>query len=107
MRVHISLFLLLALTTGDCVLGQSKHYLDCSAGNDEANSLTPETAWRSVAKASAYIYQPGDSLLLRRGSRCEGMLWPKGSGTEQAPIHLATYGQGALPIIAGEPSPQA
>ena len=29
------------------------------------------------------------------------MLWPKGSGTEQAPIRLGAYGQGALPIIVG------
>jgi len=101
MRVLFSLFLLLALTTGSSAFGQSKHYLDCSAGNDEANSLTPQTAWRSVAKASSYTYQPGDSLLLRRGSRCDGMLWPKGSGTEQAPIQLGAFGQGALPIIVG------
>jgi hypothetical protein len=29
------------------------------------------------------------------------MLWPKGSGTEQAPIRVGAYGQGALPIIVG------
>lgn len=101
MRVGFALFLLLALPGGNYAFSQSNHYLDCSAGDDAANSLTPQTAWRSLAKASSYTYQPGDSLLLRRGSRCEGMLWPKGSGTEQAPIHLSSYGKGALPIIAG------
>lgn len=59
------------------------------------------TAWRTVAKASSYTYQPGDSLLLRRGSHCDGMLWPKGSGNRKAPIRLGAYGQGALPIIVG------
>lgn len=101
MRVSYSLFLLLVLPTGFCAFGQSNHYLDCTAGHDAADSLTPQTAWRSVAKADSFIYQPGDSLLLRRGSRCEGMLWPKGSGTKLAPIHLGAYGQGALPVIVG------
>jgi len=97
----ICLGVMCALTTGMGALGQSKHYLDCNAGNDAADSLTPQTAWGSLAKASSYTYQPGDSLLLRRDSRCDGMLWPKGSGNEQAPIRLGAYGQGALPIVAG------
>lgn len=101
MRVWFSLFLLLALPTGISAFGQSNHYLDCKAGNDSADSLTPQTAWRTVAKADSFTFRPGDSLLLRRGSRCDGMLWPKGSGTEHAPIHLGAYGQGALPIVVG------
>ncbi len=100
MRVRFSLPLFLALRVA-CASGQATHYLDCTAGSDAADSLTPQTAWRTAARASSYTYQPGDSLLLRRGSRCDGMLWPKGSGTEQASIHLGAYGQGPLPVIAG------
>jgi hypothetical protein len=101
MRVRIPVFLFCLLVSGACAMGQSKHYLDCIAGSDAADSLTPQTAWRTVDKANSYTFQPGDSLLLRRGSRCAGMLWPKGSGTEQASIHLGAYGQGALPAIVG------
>jgi hypothetical protein len=101
MGARLCLIPLLVLTTGAGAFGQSIHYLDCNAGSDTADSLTPQTAWRTVAKADSYLYQPGDSLLLRRGSRCEGMLWPKGSGTEQASIHLGAYGEGALPKIVG------
>jgi hypothetical protein len=101
MRVCFQLLLLCALASGTCAFGQSIHYLDCNAGNDSADSLTPQTAWRTVAKANSYTYQPGDTLLLRRNTRCDGMLWPKGSGTEQAPIRVGAYGQGALPIIVG------
>jgi hypothetical protein len=100
MRVRVSLTLLFNLWTA-CAFGQTIHYLDCKAGSDAADSLTPQTAWRTVARADSYTYQPGDSLLLRRGTRCDGMLWPKGSGTEQAPIHLGAYGQGSLPVIVG------
>jgi hypothetical protein len=101
MRVCFPLFLLLALASETCAVGQSIHYLDCKDGNDTADSLTPQTAWRTVAKANSYNYQPGDALLLRRNTRCDGMLWPKGSGTDRAPIRLGAYGQGALPIIVG------
>jgi len=101
MRVCSSLFLLCWLTSAVTSFGASIHYLDCKAGNDSADSLTQEAAWRTLAKASSYKYLPGDSLLLRRGGRCEGMLWPKGSGTEQAPIHLGAYGAGPLPTVAG------
>jgi len=103
MRVRLSQFLLCALAAGTCAFGQAIHYLDCNAGSDTADSLTSQTAWRTIAKAGSFTYQPGDSLLLRRGTRCEGMLWPKGSGNESASIHLGAYGQGALPIIVGGP----
>jgi len=101
MRVRLSLFLLSALATGTCAFGQAIHYLDCSGGSDSADSLMPQTAWRTVTRASSFTYQPGDSLLLKRGTRCDGMLWPKGSGSENAPIRLGAYGRGALPIIVG------
>jgi hypothetical protein len=101
MRVRLSISLFLALATGPCAFGQLRHYLDCKAGNDAADSLTPDTAWRTVAKADSFKYLPGDSLLLRRGTRCDGMLWPKGSGTEESPIRLSAYGDGALPLIVG------
>ena len=101
MRVCQFWLLFGVLAAEACAWGQSKHYLDCQAGNDSADSLTPQTAWRTLAKADSFTFQPGDSLLLRRGSRCEGMLWPKGSGTEMAPIQLGGYGDGALPVVVG------
>ncbi len=102
-----SLILAALISFAGCLAcnAQTVHYLDCAAGADAADSLTPQTAWRTVAKASAYTYRPGDRLLLRRGSRCEGMLEPHGSGTNEASIHLGAYGHGALPVIAGGSQP--
>jgi len=97
----------LVLAAGPASSAQTTHYLDCAAGSDTADSLTPQTAWRTVAQANRYLFQPGDSLLLRRGTRCEGMLSPQGSGASQAPIHLGAYGNGALPILAGGSQPAA
>src|SRR5262249_13796226 len=52
-----------------------------------------------VAKVSATTFQPGDSILLRRGTRCPGQLFPKGSGEPGRPILLGAYGDGPLPVI--------
>jgi Right handed beta helix region len=48
-------------------------YLD-PAGDDSADGLTPDTAWHSLAKASAFSFQPGDRLLLRGGAVFPGTL---------------------------------
>jgi len=101
MKLDLLSAALLGIAGGLACAAQTVHYLDCTAGSDAADSLSPQSAWRTVAKANAYVFRPGDSLLLRRGNRCEGMLWPKGSGTERASIHLGAYGQGALPLVVG------
>jgi hypothetical protein len=78
-------------------------YLDGMDGNDSANGLTTATAWKSLTKANAFAYQPGDSLLFRRGSRQTGQFAPaNGSGTAQAPIFVGAYGTGARPLVEAE-----
>jgi hypothetical protein len=48
------------------------------------------------------MFLPGDSILLRRGTRCVGQLWPKGSGEPARPILIGAYGDaGPLPVIDG------
>jgi hypothetical protein len=80
---------------------QTTHYLDCGRTVGAGDSLRPESAWSSVEQANAFVFQPGDRLLLRRGSQCNGMLEPKGSGSAQAVITLSAYGEGPLPVIDG------
>ena len=75
------------------------YHVDCRAGDDARDGRSPETAWRSVARVNATRFQPGDSIVLKRGRRCTGMLWPKGSGEPGKPIRLAAYGEGPLPIV--------
>lgn len=84
----------------DSAAGHS-YYLDCASGNDAASGTTPGTAWRTLAHVNTVTFQPGDSILLRRGATCDGVLQPQGSGTPGSPITVAAYGQGALPAIDG------
>jgi hypothetical protein len=67
--------------TGTAAAGET-YYVDCSAGSDVASGKAPVQAWKTLEKVSASAFQPGDSILFRRGVRCSGSLWPKGSGEE-------------------------
>lgn len=80
---------------------QSVHYLDCDKGNDALDSLTPESAWKTLTHVNEFIFHAGDSLLIKRGVTCTGLLAPKGSGTAGQPITLGAYGTGPLPRIIG------
>ena len=76
------------------------YYLDSREGDDSADGRSPQTAWRSLAKANTRTFAPGDSLLLRRGCSWLGeTLAPRGSGTPEAPILIDAYGEGEQPLI--------
>lgn len=101
MRVSSGFILFSAALWTASLSAQTVHYLDCEKGNDALDSLTPGSAWKSLARVNDYTFQPGDSLLVKRGSVCSGMLGPKGSGSDGRPIRLDAYGTGALPKIIG------
>ncbi|MGA8344631.1 MAG: hypothetical protein WB781_22065 [Candidatus Sulfotelmatobacter sp.] len=77
----------------------TSYYLDCSS--TASGSGTQGSPWNSLTSANAFAFQPGDSLLLKRGTTCSGSLVPQGSGKDGAPIIIDAYGTGARPIIDG------
>jgi len=79
--------------------GARTFYVDCSSGSDDSEGSSAAAAWRTLAKVSGTAFSPGDSILLARGTRCAGQLWPKGSGEEGRPIRVGAYGAGPLPVI--------
>jgi hypothetical protein len=83
----------------------SSYYVDCNKGSDGANGRSPSTAWKNLRRVNQVTFQPGDSILLKRGTTCKGMLAPRGSGTAGSPITIDAYGAGTLPrILAGTSS---
>ena len=89
-------------------------YISETTGNDSNNGLTPQTAWKTLAKMneSWSLVNPGDSVLLKRGDTFsyttirktgEGMLNVDlhKSGTASNYITIGAYGSGAKPIITG------
>jgi hypothetical protein len=97
---RISLFML-ALFFIPSLLSATTFYLDCNGGNDGNAGTTPSTAWKSLAKANATTFAPGDSLLLFTGCSWTGTLHPGGSGTAANVITLDQFGTGAMPRIDG------
>jgi hypothetical protein len=77
------------------------YHVDSLMGNDANDGLSAAAAWRSLSKANATIFQPGDRLLLRSGSEWTGQLHPQGSGSPTNWIVLDRYGEGPKPVIHG------
>jgi len=101
--VKLSAVLLLAAVAS----GGSTYYVDCASGDDSAGGSSRTSAWRTVQAISAHEFRAGDTILLKRGTHCTGLLWPKGSGTADAPIVLDAYGEGALPQVRADPGAEA
>lgn len=83
--------------------GGKDYFLDATNGNDSAAGTSPKTAWRSLAKANATTFRPGDRILLKAGEQWhDEQLWPKGSGGPGRPITISAYGdaRAGRPYIA-------
>jgi len=75
------------------------YYVDCSlTATGDGSASSP---WNSLAPVDSTTFSPGSTLLLARGSTCDGTLEPGGSGTAHKPITVTAYGVGALPVIDG------
>lgn len=78
------------------------YYVSQSLGADGNDGKSPDKAWKTLARASQGKYVPGDKILLRRGDAWQNdELHPKGSGTSEKPIVIASYGTGSRPILDG------
>ncbi|WP_031073370.1 putative Ig domain-containing protein [Streptomyces sp. NRRL WC-3742] len=85
--------------TVDAATTATSWYLDCSAAGN--GSGTQDSPWNSLAAANGHTFQPGDSLLLKAGTSCDGQLAPTGNGSATAPITIGAYGSGARPVVNG------
>jgi Right handed beta helix region len=77
---------------------RTMYYVNCgsTAASSDGSLQSPI---RTLAEANALLLRPGDNLLFKRGSTCNGALRPLGSGNEAAPIRIGAYGEGSLPRI--------
>ncbi|NQX29336.1 carboxypeptidase regulatory-like domain-containing protein [Microbacteriaceae bacterium VKM Ac-2854] len=79
------------------------YYVDAAAGDDQNPGTSATQPWRSLDQVSATEFEPGDQILLARGSAWPGaQLAPQGSGTADEPIVIGAYGEGALPSIPAQ-----
>ena len=68
-------------------------YYVSNNGNDSNDGLSPETAWKTIARVNQDTYIPGDKILFERGGEWENTtLQPQGSGSAVAYITIGAYG---------------
>jgi len=81
--------------------GDGDYFVDAAAGSDSNDGKSQSTAWKSFANVNNTTFAAGDRILLKKGSVWNERLYPKGSGTAEAPITITSYGSGSKPIING------
>ncbi len=96
---HLFPFLLIAITFFN--LHAKTYYVDSARGNDNANGLTADTPWKSIAKVSKFNFMPGDSILFKCGSIWREELIVSSSGRPDSNITYSSYGEGDKPKILG------
>lgn len=80
--------------------GNTTYYLDSSAAPD-GDGKFEDTAFDSLEDINGIEFAAGDKILIKAGSEFQGQLYPKGSGSEEAPIVIDMYGEGEKPLIDG------
>lgn len=82
-----------------------QYHVSSQTGDDSADGTSAERAWRTLARASAQSYAPGDALLLKAGELFTGQLVLQSSGSRGRPLRIASYGVGPKPVIDGAAAP--
>lgn len=80
-------------------------YIDSIEGNDTNSGESETNAWKTLEQLRKNTLIAGDRVLLKRGSRFVGedaALTFKGSGLEDAPILISSYGEGELPLLEAQ-----
>jgi len=77
------------------------YYVDATGGNDGNNGTSPSSAWKTISKVNSYDFNPGDSILFKRGEVWRERLIVSSSGNSNNPIIFGAYGTGNKPLILG------
>lgn len=71
------------------------YYISSLHGDNSKDGKSENTAWETLDKLSGITLQPGDQVLLEKGSDFNGYIHLVDvHGTEQAPIKISSYGTG-------------
>lgn len=80
---------------------RTSYFIDNTVANDNDTGLSPDHAWKTIAKVNSSSFSPGDNILLKRGQLWRETLIIDQSGSIGNPITIGAYGTGADPIISG------
>ena len=77
------------------------YYVDSVNGSDSNLGTSEDAPFKSLKKVNEINLNPGDSILLKKGSIFDDQqLTPRGRGTEESHILISSYGDGdKMPVI--------
>ena len=78
------------------------YYVDSVNGVDFSSGRSSDLPWKSLKKVSQSSFNPGDTILLKRGDVWHETLKIPSSGASGNPIIFGVYGTGGEAIIYGE-----
>ncbi len=93
--------LTIMLITYASVTWATTYYVSSSAGNDANSGTSAAGPWKTIAHVNGQTFQPGDSILFKRGDVWNESLAPGSSGSLGNPIKFDAYGSGAAPNLTG------
>lgn len=79
--------------------GNTCYFVDSAAS--DGGTGTQDKPFNSLDSINAITFGPGDKILIKSGSTFTGQLYPKGSGSEEAPIIIDMYSGDTKPYIDG------
>ncbi len=79
--------------------GGASYYVDGVAGQNSNAGSSPAAPWRDFSNINGKTLQPGDRLLLKRGSVINQELRVGAAGTSDRWVEIGPYGEGARPIL--------
>lgn len=80
---------------------QAAIYYVSPQGNDSNTGISPDQAWKTVAKVNAGRFMSGDEIRFARGGQWRESLRASSSGSAGNPIVFAAYGEGPKPRFYG------
>jgi hypothetical protein len=81
--------------------GGSVYYVNPANGNDTRRGDSAADAWGTLEKVNGFDFEPGDTVLFRRGTTWHGGLSLTADGAADQPITVGSYGTGTAPVFTG------
>jgi hypothetical protein len=94
-------FIIGFLVLSFCSFG-TNYFINIQSGNDSNTGQSESNPWKSINRVNSIEFQPGDSILFKRGGKWTGTLKPKGNGSKNNRVVIGAYGNGETPIIDAE-----
>src|ERR1035438_227173 len=83
------------------------YFVDCAGEARKGDGRSADSPWTNLEQVNVHVFMAGEEVRFKRGSVCHGTLWPKGSGSDSAPIRMTAYGTGKRPKIVAGPKNDA